>query len=520
MTPLAASEPRDGSRPDTVRVAVLAALAVVLEALAAWHVLGPVEHTLLPDDAFYYLCVGRNLAEGLGPTFDGVYPTTGFQPLWQAVVALVALGPFDSAALPTAVAAVNLACLAAAVGIVAVAGRRRKLHPGLWTLTVIVAFANPYVLKTSLNGMESGLVWLVWSLALIVLTRSLEGRTAIRDAAAAGAIAGMVVLTRLDGLGLVLALACVTATAPGGRRVRALVAFAVALGVVAGPYFAWLWIGFGHWLPVSVLAKTRSAQPNAMAVAIVGLLFAAAIVVVAWRARAVGSRVAALPPAATAATLAVLAGLLPLAVYAVAHRVRLTHLWYYPGALTGVLLLAALVASALWARGRRAMVGAVAVAGLALAAGVWTLRLAVHKGDEHYRIADAMGRRLQGLPGDVRIAGWNVGLVAYRRSCRVTNLDGLVNSYAFVEVLRERRLAAWLDREGITGLVDYFDRGPRVELAERDPALPGRVSERFRLDFDYAGPLSVSGATRRRAFIYFDYRPANPTGATTSRSRR
>ena len=62
--------------------------------------------------------------------------------------------------------------------------------------------------------MESGLVWLFWSGAMIFLTRSLEGRTGVMDAAIAGAVAGAVILTRLDGIGLVFALAWVTVTAP------------------------------------------------------------------------------------------------------------------------------------------------------------------------------------------------------------------------------------------------------------------------------------------------------------------
>ena len=114
---------------------VLVALPVILEALLASRVLGPREHTLFPDDAFHYLCVGRNIADGLGPTFDGVHATTGFQPLWQAIVALVALGPFDPSTLIAAVAAVNLACLAGAVTMVAAAFRGRGLLPayGRWS---------------------------------------------------------------------------------------------------------------------------------------------------------------------------------------------------------------------------------------------------------------------------------------------------------------------------------------------------------------------------------------------------
>ena len=89
--------------------------------------------------------------------------------------------------------------------------------------------------------------------------------------------------------------------------------------------------------------------------------------------------------------------------------------------------------------------------------------------------------------------------------CCVTNLDGLVNSYDYLEALRGCRAAARLDREGIAGLVEDFDGDALAWLAERDPALPALVSERFRMEFDYVGPLALSGSPRRRVFIYFDY---------------
>ena len=38
-------------------------------------------HTL-PDDAFIYFVIARNLAAGRGATFDGLQPTNGFHPLW------------------------------------------------------------------------------------------------------------------------------------------------------------------------------------------------------------------------------------------------------------------------------------------------------------------------------------------------------------------------------------------------------------------------------------------------------
>jgi hypothetical protein len=102
-------------------------------------------------------------------------------------VAIVALGPFDDASLLTATVALNLTCLAASAALLAVTPGRRGLGPVLWTVAVLLALANPYVLETSLNAMESGLVWLSWSLAIIVLTRLMEGWRGTTAAVAAGA---------------------------------------------------------------------------------------------------------------------------------------------------------------------------------------------------------------------------------------------------------------------------------------------------------------------------------------------
>ena len=43
----------------------------------------------IPDDAADYFQIGRNYADGWGLTFDGRNPTNGFQPLWQALIAVM-----------------------------------------------------------------------------------------------------------------------------------------------------------------------------------------------------------------------------------------------------------------------------------------------------------------------------------------------------------------------------------------------------------------------------------------------
>ena len=40
------------------------------------------------DDAYYYIIGARNLAQGLGFTFDGINQTSGFHPLWFFLLSL------------------------------------------------------------------------------------------------------------------------------------------------------------------------------------------------------------------------------------------------------------------------------------------------------------------------------------------------------------------------------------------------------------------------------------------------
>ncbi len=45
----------------------------------------------LPDDALYYFAIAKNLASGIGISFDGVHPTNGMHPLWLFVISPIFL---------------------------------------------------------------------------------------------------------------------------------------------------------------------------------------------------------------------------------------------------------------------------------------------------------------------------------------------------------------------------------------------------------------------------------------------
>lgn len=134
--------------------AVAAALAAAAVGLRHGFGEWPTAATHLRDDAFYEFVFATNLAAGRGPVVSGLEWTSGVQPLWSWLLAVVvALG----GKLPTAAIVLGAAChLAAAV--VFYFGERRTwigLVAGLCWL------GNPLLLRECQNGQETALAALL-----------------------------------------------------------------------------------------------------------------------------------------------------------------------------------------------------------------------------------------------------------------------------------------------------------------------------------------------------------------------
>jgi hypothetical protein len=112
-----------------------------------------------PDDAYYYFQIAWNLSRGLGSTFDGVHPTSGYQPLWCVLLTVLArLSPSREALLHAAAWAA--AALHVGAGVVLAQTSRRFLarplpalflilwlwHPGIQHLVVLEAPLNTFLL--------------------------------------------------------------------------------------------------------------------------------------------------------------------------------------------------------------------------------------------------------------------------------------------------------------------------------------------------------------------------------------
>src|SRR5215212_1131971 len=78
------------------------------------------------SDTFYYLVVARHIREGV-VAFDGVHPSNGFHPLWQALVSIpYVLGVLGRPAIADLefTLVLSLLCLSAAIVVLGLALRR------------------------------------------------------------------------------------------------------------------------------------------------------------------------------------------------------------------------------------------------------------------------------------------------------------------------------------------------------------------------------------------------------------
>lgn len=235
-------------------VGILAALIVTV--VIGFQPLLHLDRQFLPDDTYYTLSISRNIAAGLGPTTDGVIPTSGFQPL----IALLQVPAFWFSNDPWWPVVWTIA-ISGLFGIINVGLLGRVLvqsgaRPVTVLLAAIFAATAPAVLGNSLNGLETSLAATIGMMAALVaggLTRDTRpGRLILL-----GALCGLALLARIDTAFLVLLIGLLALSRVGFGR-AAMVA-AVATAVVL-PWWVWCQINFGTPIPESGRAVHQLVQ--------------------------------------------------------------------------------------------------------------------------------------------------------------------------------------------------------------------------------------------------------------------
>ncbi|RJS22666.1 hypothetical protein DRW03_13845 [Corallococcus sp. H22C18031201] len=401
-----------------------------------------------------------------------------------------------------------------------------------WDLAVVTGACltvNPWVVRESLNGLETALALAFLAASVLGLLRYTESPSRPR----AMALAGLLVLTllaRSDAL-VILAPACgVLLLRRAWWRDAAVVAGGAGAGVAALSLLNWVrtgaflqssatavpWLFHANWSRLHPEASAAQAHEHGWDVFLRALdstevflgeplvhllLLCAAGLVVTGVGHAVSRRSPSLDSALPAALLVGLAAGL-LALHFVHGYVRwLPRPWYFvPCALLVCLAPAAL--ARLWQGGgaaRASLAGVLLLGATTLTMGRDLERLRVQWDVPSYPWQAEMlatGLALvERLPADAVVGAFNAGIIAYVTPQTVVNLDGVVNEDA-ARALKRHALWAYMRERHMEYLADYPAMWRPSEFIHctwpywgGSPPLP---QELFRVDFPGLGWPSPS----------------------------
>jgi hypothetical protein len=458
--------------------------------------------TVVTDDAFYYFKTARNIVAGHGSTFDGIHPTNGYHPLWMALaVPVVPLAPEPLSLVRVALGLSVVFSFLTALFLYLVLRRVTDL----WyvpALGLILYFLNPRSAVSSLNGLETALSTLLFTVLLWLIFSEAQGTVGRAGMhALLGLLLGLLFLARTDNV-FFMAAFYVAAILLGGKEVR--LRRALVMGTVATlavlPWLAWSWAKFGSPVQVSGLSIPYVEQElyrldgHTAADAIGhGLKRFAAFLMEGLRGELGYSRLVSFP--AIAVSLLLLARrwrglsapvrrafliLLALGVASLAQVFVHTAVrwyprpWYFDQLLVLLPLFFALALAVLataWAalrtRAAQWLVGAalVGVAAFQTTMSVQTLS----KGEWPWakQMLDAARWLRENTKEGEVAAAFNAGIIGYFSERPVVNLDGAINNAAYA-ALRRKHLLRFMRQASVR---HYLDFDP-VVLEHFGPFLP------------------------------------------------
>ncbi|MCP3913096.1 MAG: hypothetical protein GY713_19340 [Actinomycetia bacterium] len=496
-------------------------VAVWLVVLALW---ADLPFTITFDDAWYYAQVAANVADGQGSTFDGINTTNGYHPLW-----LLFSVPFFAAGLSglgamRVLLGLQLIGWGLVIGLVAAivgtAGldSANRLDPtehrrvtSIASVMLAIMGLTPMLTKAFANGMESGLVGPIHALLLLTAMRC-RGRLIDAPRGARwmlGALLALAVLARTDGTMIVLAAGLWSLpdlwplTADRVRR---------ALPVFGPPTLALAAFLLGNIAlvghPLQVSGEIKRVALTGPRFVLLALFVAGAVVVLRG-----GRRAGASPPGRFLRTHAVwsrtafhLAG----AILQVGYYVTMSAqqwLWYFAPLVLHMVVLAVAVVTdfaeeaELESRAVDRPTSRYVIVALVVGVAVGGLFAAARFTDPNLRSIQLANREAaewvsDNVPEDAVLSAWDAGVLGYFTDQSVVNLDGVINSYEYLEALETGTTAEFLSARNVTWVINH---GPMDENG-LDPEFVPLIGAYFGVDADSivlerTWPFTYSGTT-------------------------
>jgi len=258
-------------------------LSVVLIAVGTLSRLAPLTdphgrllRQFMTEDGYLMQTVARNLALGHGLSVsEGTIATNGVQPLATFLFAFFhyLVGGDKAGGIAGVTVFSALVSLAAAAFFYVLARKLLKGHPDGQPLAVLVGslwFASPTIVRHSMNGLETGLYFLVSLATLNLFVRFIEdnpNRFSLKQMIALGAMLGLCFLVRNDAAFLIAAvlLARMVLLWPRNtkqwwdRIVEATIPGLVSVAI-ASPWLIYNYRLFGSIVPISGISESLDAH--------------------------------------------------------------------------------------------------------------------------------------------------------------------------------------------------------------------------------------------------------------------
>jgi 4-amino-4-deoxy-L-arabinose transferase-like glycosyltransferase len=252
---------------------VVCLLSVVLafHLAVAWQSLPTLARNgFLYDDSFYAFKIAQNIAAGRGVTFDGTHPTTGFQPLYVALLVPAFLISGHNPVVPIYMALSLLAVFTTMTVYLMYRISRRYVGEAASIVAALIWAFSPIVTRQSANGLETAIATFMIALSVAYYLEKIRPLVdpPVRRFIVLGILLGIAVLARLDGMLLVLVtlfdylLLLRRRRTPVRKAVRLTL---VPLGVL---------LLYGPWLLVNVVECGSPLQDSGAATRFLSLAYA------------------------------------------------------------------------------------------------------------------------------------------------------------------------------------------------------------------------------------------------------
>jgi len=219
------------------------------------------------DDAYFYIGIAKNIANGVGTTFDGNIMTNGFHPVFALLLVPIYWIFPGNMEIPIHIALTILSFFNVSTGIVVflilreISGRLAGLA-GLF-----IWLFNPYVIMISLNGVESGVAVFFQALCIYYYIRFREtGTFPVTKLIVLGFFTAMAVLSRIDSVFLfvVITLDIFYLSLKENRNFFKSIyhpsVFAITTFAFLSPWFIWNLIHFGTIRQISGVSLPNIAH--------------------------------------------------------------------------------------------------------------------------------------------------------------------------------------------------------------------------------------------------------------------